>query len=679
MVSNEFILECKNGANGTHNRLGIIKTEDNLISITNSDNLSNFTIDMGCLINGTVIGSVYVKSLTGEFIGLESDVSLEDKTINAQIGVKYDDNSTEMFFMGKYTVERPNASETANNYKIQAFDSLYKNIDKQYLCGLDFENNAITLKDLYSDVCSQLELIPNSLEFINDNIPIYNNPFTNKETNRIVLQTIAKIACSFITIDYETNEIVLDWFSDSDEPDYTFERSDYATLVGGEIKYGPINSVIIKNGQIDSENVTMTDSESIEENGEHSIVISDDYILYNSQLRQMAIQNIFDRLNGFKYVDCKITSYYGKPFLKVGSKIRIITENGFIDTFVLNHKFTYDGTFYSEIDSSALTEQEISTKQNITLKEKLRNTEIIVNKQDGEIKLLTQNTNEISDNLNNNYYTKTSVNEIIQNAENGVTNTFSEAGGNNIFRNTGLWFEENNESNKYLIPSNDLYPSQNTYSGALAMYEYWSGYVKRKSNDDAVNYNSLLLQKGTLIQEQEVPNGIYAISFYYIKLKRFASVSVVINDVEYVLDSLVKKQFYTGEQDSETGEYITQPINVTSKRIRIEFKSDADDSAEVYDLMCNKGNVKLAYSQNYNETTTDTVNISKGITITSTNMETIFKANANGIKIYTLSGSLIAYFTDKGLSTKQIVVEDEAQIVKTLWQEVGDQTWITRM
>ena len=70
----------------------------------------------------------------------------------------------------------------------------------------------------------------------------------------------------------------------------------------------------------------------------------------------MSIQNIFDRLNDFKYIDCKITSYCGKPFLKVGSKIRIITENGFIDTFVLNHKFTYDGIFYIEIDSSALTE-----------------------------------------------------------------------------------------------------------------------------------------------------------------------------------------------------------------------------------------------------------------------------------------------------------------------------------
>ena len=42
----------------------------------------------------------------------------------------------------------------------------------------------------------------------------------------------------------------------------------------------------------------------------------------------------------------------------------------------------------------------------------------------------------------------------------------------------------------------------------------------------------------------------------------------------------------------------------------------------------NVGRTKLAYSQNANETTTDTVNISQGITITSSNTDTIFKANA---------------------------------------------------
>ena len=62
---------------------------------------------------------------------------------------------------------------------------------------------------------------------------------------------------------------------------------------------------------------------------------------------------------------------------------------------------------------------------------------------------------EIADYLN---ITKT--NELIQNANKGLTNTFSEAGGNNIFRNTGLWFAQNDEENPY---------------------EYWIGKVKRIS------------------------------------------------------------------------------------------------------------------------------------------------------------------------------------------------------
>ena len=189
----------------------------------------------------------------------------------------------------------------------------------------------------------------------------------------------------------------------------------------------------------------------------------------------------------------------------------------------------------------------------------------------------------------------------------------------------------------------------------------------------------MLLLNGEVYQEQEVPNGNYAISFMYQKLNELANASVLINDKEYQLDSTELKQFYTGEQDNETKEYITQPVEVTTNHIRITFKCDVDNAVEIYDLMCNKGTVKLAYSQNENETTTETVNISKGITITSTNMETIFKANANGIRILTLQNATIAYFTDKGLSTKEIIVEDEAQICRTLIQHVGDQTWFTRM
>lgn len=268
-----------------------------------------------------------------------------------------------------------------------------------------------------------------------------------------------------------------------------------------------------------------------------------------------------------------------------------------------------------------------------------------------------QNTNE---NLTNNYYTISQTNELVQTAEDGLVNAYTTTGGANIFVNTGLWFvNDNNDQN-------------------VNPYEDWKGKALRKSNDEASNGNSILLQNGTFEQEQEVPNGNYSISFMYKKLISQSVASVVINGKEYQLNSTTLKEFYTGEKN-EKNEYITEPIVVTAGHLKIQFKCNTNGGVEIYDLMANKGSIKLAYSQNQNETTTETVKISKGITITSTNMETIFKANANGIRILSLQNEKIAYFTDKGLSTKELTVENKAQMCSTLISEVGDQTWLTRM
>ena len=45
--------------------------------------------------------------------------------------------------------------------------------------------------------------------------------------------------------------------------------------------------------------------------------------------------------------------------------------------YVLKHNFKYDGAFTSIIESPALTEQEIKTKQDISLVEALKNTQTI--------------------------------------------------------------------------------------------------------------------------------------------------------------------------------------------------------------------------------------------------------------------------------------------------------------
>lgn len=427
----------------------------------------------------------------------------------------------------------------------------------------------------------------------------------------------------------------------------------------------PITIVQLGMSQVQGVEVQARWEEGIQQYGEHYLILNDNPFAYTMEKRQQLAENILEQVKGLGYSSFE-SKFAFKPYLQRGDKIKFRNKAGqLIDSIVLKIDTDYENITLSAPSIADSTVDYVVAD----IEEKIRRAEIIANQASGQVTIISNQVREIGQTVESNYqqmaenftnyYTIEQTNQMLVDAETGVTNTFSEAGGNNIFRNTGLWFEETN-------------------TGAMAVYEYWKGYAKKISDDNAMNNSAILMQEGSFIQEQPVPNGNYSISFYYQLLNPLATAKVKINDVEYNLDSLSVKQFYTGEQDSN-GNYITQPLIVSSKNIRIEFICSIDDGLKIYDLMCNKGNVKLAYSQNENETTTDTVNISKGITITSTNMETIFKANANGIRILTLTGNVIAYFTDKGLSTKEIIVEDEAQIVKTLWQEVGDQTWITRM
>ena len=184
--------------------------------------IQSFTIDSSCYDNGNIIGTVYCKKLTANLIDA-IDTSLVDKSFYAYVGVKYDDNSEEYITMGKYTIEKPKDEVLENFTSFTSYDDLMNRIDKEYACSLDFDNNDYTLSDLYSDVCVQLGLTPKRLVFDNSTIPVYDNPFTNNEKIRTVLQSICKVSCSYIEIDLDTNEIDLCWLSNSVNPDYTFE------------------------------------------------------------------------------------------------------------------------------------------------------------------------------------------------------------------------------------------------------------------------------------------------------------------------------------------------------------------------------------------------------------------------------------------------------------------------
>ena len=398
MASIDFINECKNFA--YENRYGKLEFSNPTLELNQSNKIQEFTIDSGCYDNGNVVGSVYISKLDAQLIDALED-TIENREFDASVGVKYDDESTEYVGLGTYVVEKPKDEQTENFSSFVAYDLLIQHLEEKYETSLDYENETITIADVYDELCTNLELVPVTTTFTNSTLVVENNPFTNGETNRVVLQSIAKVACAFVDIDDETNEIDLKWLSNN--LDYTFQKSDYSTVEGGKTIYGPINSLIIKNSTVDSENVSYEDSESILLNGEHQLVISEDYFLYNAEKREEALTPIWNKVNGLIYTECTLNAF-GKPFLKKGSKIRIyLDEENYIDSYVLQHEFKFDGAFSSIIKCPVMTEQEIKTKQDVSLGEKLRQTEIIVNKQDGTITNLVSQTNQLDTKVNNNY------------------------------------------------------------------------------------------------------------------------------------------------------------------------------------------------------------------------------------------------------------------------------------
>lgn len=267
---------------------------------------------------------------------------------------------------------------------------------------------------------------------------------------------------------------------------------------------------------------------------------------------------------------------------------------------------------------------------------------------------LKNNLNDLNNNLNNNFYQKTQVEQLILDSSNGLTNTFSEAGGNNILRNT-------NFSAKEVLEEGQI-------------YEYWYGNAIRNVNSYSANGYSIILQNNSFYQEQTLANGNYTLSFFYKKTNPLAKIYVKVNDNQYELDSTDFSLFQTGIKD-ENESYIIEPIVITDNHVKVEFICDTNNACEVYDIMLNAGKVKLAYSQNQNETITDTVNIGRGISIKSSASDTEFVANNEAIGFKNNSGKFTTEFNSKGMSTNEAVIKDEAEIVGILRQKVGDQIW----
>ena len=607
--------------------------------------------------NGSILKSV-MKQL---IIDSNEEIPL-NTVVNYQFGVKVG-NSFEYLDFGNYIVYKSEKKEDTNSWEITCYDKMLYSMKEYQNVGITYP---ITIRSYLNAICTYLGItFANASDtFPNYDKEIQNELYLDTEGNsldftfRDVLDQLSEVTAGTICIN-DDDELEIRYINNTQDTINEEYLKDINVNFGE--KYGPVNSIVISRAS-ESDNVYLQDEESITLNGLCEIKIKDNEIL-NFNDRSDYLEDILEQLDGLEYYINDFSST-GITYYDLCDMYNIQIGNNTYKCLMLNDEINVTQGLEENIFTETLEQSETDYVKADKTDRKVNQTYIIANKQEGKITALTSRTDTLEGEMRDRY-TITQVNELIQTAETGLTNTFSEAGGNNIFRNTGLWFSATT-SEATLFPSDEVYPSPELFMANKVVYEFWSGKVKRISNDKAVNMTSMLLMSDILSQEQIVPNGRYTISFKYKKLIQLANVQVKINDITTELTNITDTEFET-------------QIEVSSQHINIQFIADVDECCEIYDLMVNTGDVKLAYSQNQNETTTDTVNISKGITITSSDTDTIFKANSDGIRTLDRSGNELTKFTDTGMTTKKMTVEDTSQVVGILFQEVGDQTWLTRL
>lgn len=225
----------------------------------------------------------------------------------------------------------------------------------------------------------------------------------------------------------------------------------------------------------------------------------------------------------------------------------------------------------------------------------------------------------------------------------GLQNQIVQTGGNNLIRNS---------------------------VGAFGN-EYWEGTIQQNTSTDVMNNNesksAIELQNSAIYQEiNNLKNGTYNISFNYKKLLELATITVTINGTKYTLDY------------NQNWKQFEEQIIVTNYKFDIKFESSDNNSCLIGDLLLIPGTKKQYWTQNTNETNTNTVKIGKGIQVDSSATNTYTRIDSDGNRTYNkTTGQVVNEATDKGTSTEELLVRGKAQINILLIQEINNQTWFS--
>ena len=559
-----------------------------------------------------------LKSVMKE-LDIDSNVYIPEKTIlNYQFGVKVN-GEYEYINFGNYVVYKAEKQEDTNSYKLTCYDKmLYSMVDYEKM-NITYP---ISIRDYIKAICDKLGLtFANASDtFANYDKQIQNELYLDEDENslgytfRDVLDELSQVTASCICIN-GNDEVEIRYINDTNDTiDEEFLKD--VNVKFGE-KFGAVNTIVLSRSA-DSDNVYYP--ETLPENP-YEFKISDNQIM-NFNDRSDYLPDIYEKLNGLEFYINDFSST-GICYYELLDRYNVKIGDNTYSCVILNDEINIT----QGLEENIFTEMPEETKTDYTKADKtdrkVNQTYVIANKQKGEIELVTREINSVKNDLSNNYYNIEQSNVLIQNATDGLMNTLSQVGGNNLLRNTFFYEYEN------------------------GLLTYWNGPQKVVPKYESKSRNALSLQNGTIKQSVNLTNKKYCCSFKYIKLSEVANAKFVINSKEYVLDANVgyEKKFEIVE-------------DLKTDSITIEFVCDTNDGFLIYEVMLNEGESASLFTQNTSESISDTVNIGKGVEVLASNIKNKTRMDADGLRgINTETNELTFYQTTDGIYGKEVETE----------------------
>ena len=396
-------------------------------NITSSDDL--VSIKISC---ESSLCKSSMRKLEAKYIG---DYDLLNKWVNVGYGVKIN-NSYEYLDYGSFLITEITYSADTDTTTIVGYDKMINAMKPYIPLQLTYPINLLSYTIALCNACG--------LTLGNVSLPTMNNWLINGElweningiTYRDIIVQIAQVTGSTAII---SNDDKL-YFKPITA---TNENLTYSNLIKLKLypKYGPINSVILSRTP-QEDNIFEQDTESIAEYGLTEWKIENNEIVDKD--RDNALPDIYDAMNGIEFYPFEVNTE-GLGWYEIADSIDIVNNSG--DTFniaLFNYSITIDGGIKETLKTSAENKTQTQYQYASQIEKRIKNTEIITNKQEQYIQTLVSDMTELNGVVQENF---TSIFQDINNVVTSVQNT----GGSNLLKNSVMFAIQDGVPNSWNV------------------------------------------------------------------------------------------------------------------------------------------------------------------------------------------------------------------------------------